>query len=87
MSCPHECEDRAWRGFSLLRALSVIRRVWGPKVSLGSRVRPRILGLRTVGMSVLLILRVRVFEYSEGSGVRIVEELFSGAIFRLFLLQ
>ena len=40
------------------------------KVSFGSEVSPSILGLRTVGMSVLLVLRLSCVLYSAGSGVK-----------------
>jgi hypothetical protein len=44
------------------------------KVSFGSKVSPSILGLRTVGMSVLL--RLSCVLYSAGSGVNRVAVLF-----------
>ena len=46
------------------------------KVSFGSEVSPSILGLRTVGMSVLLVLRLSCVLYSAGSGVKRVAVLF-----------
>jgi len=46
------------------------------KVSFGSKVSPSILGLRTVGVSVLLILRLSWVLYSAGSGVKRVAVLF-----------
>ena len=44
-------------------------------VSFGSKVRPRTFGV-TMGSAVLFILRSRLFLYSAGSGVNIVQVFF-----------
>ena len=46
------------------------------KVSFGSKVFPSIFGLRTVGMSGLLMVRLSCVLYSAGSGVKRVAVLF-----------
>ena len=48
------------------------------KASLGSNLRPSILGFLLVGMVWLLIVSDRVLLYSAGSGVKSVEEDFEG---------
>ena len=40
------------------------------KVSLGSRVRPKIFGKGLVARMLLFMVRLRDFEYSAGSGVK-----------------
>ena len=48
------------------------------KLSLGSKVIPRILGFLTVGMIMLFIERFNVLLYSAGSGVNRVQVDLSG---------
>lgn len=83
---PQEVEVRALIILVELVAFSLVILMCSLKLSLGSRVRPRIFGFLTVGMVVLLIERFRVMSYSAGSGVKRVEEDFSGFSMRLFSL-
>ena len=46
--------------FNVCRALMMVFVMWGPKVSFGSRVSPRTVGFRLVGMIVLFICSDRM---------------------------
>jgi len=69
-----------------LEAFSLVIFACSLKVSFGSKVRPRILGVLMVGMIVLLMVRFSVVLYSAGSGVKSVEVDLSGLRSRLFVL-
>ena len=69
-----------------LSAFSLVIWICSPKLSFGSNVTPRILGVLTVGMSVLLILRFSVVLYSAGSGMKKVAVDLSGFRIRSFSL-
>ena len=58
--------------------------VCSEKLSLGSKVKPRTLGVLTVGMIMLLIVRFNCVSYSAGSGVKRVAVDLSGLSIRLF---
>ena len=68
-----QCVDvRAFITLRVCLAFCVVSFMCCEYVSLGSKVTPSILGLRTVGSSVLSILSVSVVLYSAGSGVNSV---------------
>ena len=52
------------------------------KVSLGSKVRPRIVGCLVVGSNMLFIVRLRALLYSAGSGVKSVVMVLSALSIR-----
>ena len=56
------------------------------KVSVGSRVRPSILGKGLVARILLFMVRLRDFEYSAGSGVKWVVCVLLVLRIRLFLV-
>ena len=63
---------RAFRTLMDFLALLIVFWVCLPKLSLGSKVSPRILGSFMVGRGVLFIVRESVVLYSAGSGVNSV---------------
>src|SRR6478736_10481047 len=67
---PQVVEVSALTTLSDLSAFSLVILVSSVKLSFGSSVTPSILGFLTVGMRVLLILRLSVLLYSAGSGVK-----------------
>ena len=81
---PQDVPDRALVIFRLFRAFSVVVWICLLKLSLGSKVRPKIFGFLTVGTVVLFIWRVSWALYSAGSGVKSVAVLFDAFSFRLF---
>ena len=68
--CPHLVVVSALRMLSVHLAFVSVVLMCSEKVSLGSRVSPRILGFLWVRSVWLLILRSRVVLYWAGSGVR-----------------
>jgi len=67
-----------------LSAFSLVILVCSAKLSFGSSITPSILGLLTVGMRVLLILRFGVLLYSVGPGVKRLAVDLSGFRMRSF---
>ena len=59
--------------------------VCSEKLSFGSKVTPRILGWRLVGIWILLMVRVGETFSSEVSGVKCVDEHLSGLSFNWFM--
>ena len=56
--------------FIVLYALVFVYFICSEKVSFGSKVRPSIVGKGLVAKMLLLMVRLRDFEYSAGSGVK-----------------
>lgn len=81
---PHCVEVSAFSKLIDFLAFSTVVFMCSAKFNLGSSVRPRILGCSTVGMAVLLILRLILWLYSAGSGVKRVAVDLSGFSVRLF---
>ena len=76
---------RAFIIFKALLAFDMIDCVWVLYISLGSKVRPRILGFFTVGICLSSIVSVSWVLYSAGSGVKRVEVDLSGFSISLFV--
>src|SRR6478609_7712926 len=81
---PKVVEVSALTALSDLSAFPLVILVCSAKLSFGSSFTPSILGFLTVGMRVLLILRISVLLYSAGSGVKRVEVDLSGFRMRSF---
>ena len=71
-------EVRAFRILIEESAFSLVILVCSPKLRLGSRVIPKILGFLTVGMMILLIVRFSVASCSRVQDVKRVALDFSG---------
>ena len=79
-----QCVDvGSFRRLSVFFALVMVLSVWMEYFSLGSKVKPRMVGLEVVRMGMLLMWMFRGLLYSDGSGVRIVDMVLVGLIFRL----
>ena len=70
---PHDVPVRALYILIVFKALVFVYLICSAKVSLGSKVRPRILGNGFVAMILWLMVILRDFEYSAGSGVKRVD--------------
>ena len=79
-----QCVDvRSFRRLSVFFALVIVLSVWVEYFSLGSKVKPKMVGLKVVGMGMLLMWIFRGLLYSDGSGVMRVDVVLVGLIFRL----
>ena len=81
---PHLVDERTLRMGSVLDALDAVLSMCLLYVSLGSRVRPSILGCVFMSSVLLLICRFSFVLYSAGSGVKRVHVVFSVLRMRLF---
>ena len=70
---PHDVPVRALYILMVLNAFVFVYFMCAAKVSLGSKVRPRIVGNGLVAMILLFMEMLRDFEYSAGSGVNRVD--------------
>ena len=81
-----QCVDvRSFRRLSVFFALVMVLSVRVEYFSLGSKVKPRMVGLEVVGMGVLLMWMFKGLLYSAGSGVMRVDVVLAGLICRLLL--
>ena len=81
---PHDEPVRALYILMVLYAFAFVYLMCAAKLSLGSKVRPSILGNGYVAMILLLMLMLRDFEYSAGSGVKRVDWVLEVFMIRLF---
>lgn len=81
---PNDAEVRALMSLRELLPLSCVSFTCSVKVSLGSKVRPRIFGFLFVGITWLFIVRCRLVLYSAGSGVNKVACDLEGFSWRSF---
>ena len=82
---PHDAPVSALYIFTVLYAFVFVYFMCSAKVSLGSRVRPRIFGKGLVASILLFMDRLRDFEYSAGSGVK--RDVWVLLVLRIRLLQ
>ena len=81
---PHDEPVSALYILMVLYAFAFVYLMCSAKFNLGSKVRPSILGNGYVAMILLLMLMLRDFEYSAGSGVKSVDWVLEVFMIRLF---